>query len=93
MIVNESGASLEYHCAHGTIDEPISLDENGEFDVIGVHVRERGGPTRLGEIPDEHPARYKGYIKGNVMTLTVTLTDSGQKVGEFPDSWDSASRT
>ncbi|MCZ6777223.1 MAG: hypothetical protein O7D34_12335 [Ignavibacteria bacterium] len=83
IVVGENGAKLEYDCAHGTIDEPLIADENGEFEAIGVHVREHGGPIRLGEIPDEHPARYKGYIKGNVMTLTVTLTDSGQKVGAF----------
>jgi len=83
IMVGEKGATLDYDCAHGTIDEPLIADENGEFEVIGVHVREHGGPIRLGEIPDEHPARYKGYIKGNVMTLSVTLTDSRLKLGTF----------
>jgi hypothetical protein len=83
IVVIENGAKLEYDCAHGSIDEPLIVDENGGFEAVGVHVREHGGPIRLGEIPDEHPARYKGYIKGNKMTLTVTLIDSEQKIGTF----------
>ena len=83
IVVSENGAKLEYDCAHGSIDEPLIVEENGEFEAVGVHVREHGGPIRLGEIPDEHPAHYKGYVKGNKMTLTVTLIDSEQKIGTF----------
>ena len=83
IMVGEKSATLDYDCAHGTISEPLSPDENGKFEVVGVHIREHGGPILLGDIPDEHPASYKGFIKGNEMTLTVTLTDSGEEVGTF----------
>ena len=83
LVVSDSSATIEYDCAHGTIDEPIIFDENGEFEVSGIHVFERGGPIRIDEVPDEHPALYKGHIEGSVMTLIVTLTDTEVEFGTF----------
>ena len=83
LLVSDSSATLEYDCAHGTIDEPIIPDDDGKFEVIGVHVFEHGGPIRLGEAADEHPALYKGNIVGNEMTLTVVLTDRKTEIGTF----------
>jgi len=81
-ITNEGGA-LEYDCAAGTIDEPFVVDAGGRFDLRGTHVRGHGGPIRVGEEPDRHPARYTGRIDGNRMTLTVMMTDLDQSVGTF----------
>ena len=83
MVVSDSSAILDYDCAHGFIDEPLEPDDNGEFEVVGVHVFEHGGPIRVDETPDEHPALYKGQIEGKVMTLKVTLTDNGEEIGTF----------
>jgi len=83
MVVSDSTATLDYDCAHGTIDEPIITDDNDEFEVSGIHVFEHGGPIRIDEVPDEHPALYKGHIEGNVMTLEVTLTDTEVVFGTF----------
>ncbi len=83
MVVSDSSVTLDYDCAYGTIDEPFSTNENGEFDLVGVHILEHGGAIRIDETPDEHPALYKGYIEGKVMTLVVTLTDTGEEVGTF----------
>ena len=83
MVVSDSSVTLDYDCAYGTIDEPFSTDCNGEFEVVGVHIKEHGGAIRIGETPDEHPALYKGYIEENVMTLKVTLTDTGEEIGTF----------
>lgn len=30
-----------------------------------------------------HPARYTGRVDGLRMTLTVTITDTGQRLGTF----------
>ena len=73
--VTESGATVEYDCAHGTIDQPLTLDSQGRFEVKGTHTRERGGPVRRDDKPDSHPARYTGRVEGQTMTLTVALTD------------------
>ena len=83
MVVSDSSATLEYDCAHGTIDEPIIPDDEGRFEVIGVHVFEHGGPIRIDEIPDEHPALYKGHIVGNDMTLVLVITDTDTEIDTF----------
>jgi hypothetical protein len=81
--VRENSASIEFDCAHGTIDQQLSTDAGGHFDVTGVYVREHGGPARQGEEPDTHPARYIGRTSGKRMTMTVTLTDSNRTIGTF----------
>ncbi len=83
MVVSDSSATLEYDCAHGTIDEPIIPDAEGKFEVSGVHVFEHGGPIRIDEIPDEHPALYKGHIVGNEMTLILVITDTDTVIDTF----------
>ncbi len=83
MTIVDSSITLEYDCARGTIDEPLEPDEQGRFEVTGIHIIEHGGPIRSDEIPDKHPALYKGKIEENVMTLTVILTDRETVFGEF----------
>jgi hypothetical protein len=83
LVIGLTGASVEYDCAHGTIDVPFALGASGEFDLRGTHDREHGGPVREDEVPDRHPARYQGTVKGESMTMTVTLTDTGQTIGTF----------
>lgn len=83
MVVADSSATIEYDCAHGRIDEMIITDENGEFEVTGIHVFERGGPIRIDEVFEEHPALYQGSIEGEVMTLKVTVTNTGKEFGTF----------
>lgn len=83
LMVTAQGASIEYDCAHGTIDQPLVADRDGRFSVTGVHVREHGGPIRVDEPSDRHPARYDGRLAENSMRLTVTLIDLSQSVGTF----------
>jgi hypothetical protein len=83
IVVSDSSATLEYDCAHGTIDEPIIPDAEGKFEASGVHVFEHGGPIRSDEIPDEHPALYKGHIVGNEMTFILIITDTDTEIGTF----------
>jgi uncharacterized protein YceK len=83
IVVSDSSATLEYDCAHGTIDEPIVPDDDGKFEVSGVHVFEHGGAIRIDEIPDEHPALYKGRIIGNEMTLILIITDTNTEIDTF----------
>ena len=49
----------------------------------GTHVREHGGPVRVDETPDRHPARYDGDVNGTVMRFTVVLIDGDQSLGPF----------
>ena len=83
LLVTDGGGSLEYDCAHGTIDQAFVTDAAGRFDLRGTHTREHGGPIREDEVADTHPARYSGTTDGRTMVLTVTLSDSGERVGTF----------
>ena len=83
MEVTDDGATLDYDCAHGTIDEPLLLDGQGDFNVTGTHVTEHGGLQPGDGKADSHPARYTGHVEGQVMTLTVTLTDTQEEFGTF----------
>jgi len=83
MDLEEAGGTLEYDCAHGTIDSGWILTDDGKFSGTGEHVIEHGGPVREGEVLPVRPASYTGTVSGNRMDLTVTLTDSAQLVGTF----------
>ena len=91
--VTGEGATINYDCAHGTITQPLTLDNSGHFDAKGFHVKERGGPVR--EDDEGHsgqPARYTGRIDGKTMTLTVTLADTKEDVGTFTLTHGKAAR-
>jgi len=81
--VGESSATIEYDCAHGTINGPLVIDRRGRFNLKGTHSREHGGPIREGENESSQPARYSGWTDGKRMTLTVTLTGARESVGTF----------
>ena len=81
--VRADGAGIEYDCANGAITGALELDAEGRFDLKGTHTQEHGGPARVDEDPDSHPARYEGRDSGQTMTLTVTLTDTNERVGTF----------
>lgn len=84
LVVSDSGADLEYDCATGRISGAVRPDAAGRFSVTGLHFPGHGGPS--GGIPDPHqthPARYDGTVRGDKMTITVTLTDSNEVVGTF----------
>ena len=81
--LSAAGGTLEYDCAHGTIDQAFVVDSEGRFALDGTHTREHGGPIRSEEKPEKLPARYTGTVAGDAMTLTVTLTSSNAVVGTF----------
>lgn len=82
LVLHLEGGTLEYDCAHGTIAGGWSLSE-AILVGSGEHVREHGGPVREGEVLPSRPAAYRGVVRGDLMTLTVTLTDSAQVVGTY----------
>jgi hypothetical protein len=83
MEVTDSGASLDFDCASGTITEPIVPDSAGKFSAKGRFARHRPGPTREGEDTEGQPAIYNGALDGENMTLTITLAQNKEKAGNF----------
>ena len=83
LTVGPTGASLEFDCAHGTVDEAPRLDAQGQFNLRGMYVREHGGPIREGEPEDIHPATYFGQLQGSTVMLSIRLTDVGMQIGPY----------
>jgi hypothetical protein len=83
LTISDAGSRADFDCAHGEIPNPWVVDARQAFSVRGIYVRERGGPVRIDEAPDSHPAAYAGSVTGNTMVLTVELTDTKDVVGTF----------
>jgi hypothetical protein len=74
--VGAGGATFEFDCAHGVVTEPILLDKDGRFDVIGSYVVEGPGPVRCGEKGSN--ARYSGTLHDDTITLKVKPENSDE---------------
>ena len=74
--VGSQSAKVEYDCAHGVIEGPLAVDNEGKFEWRGTFSPERGGPVRAGDSDRSQPATYSGEIKGDTMTLIVKIADS-----------------
>jgi hypothetical protein len=83
MTITATGATLEFDCASGTVDEPLVPDESGRFEAVGTFVPGKGGPVVEGEEPLRHPARYQGTTDGKTMSLRASLLDTGESLGPF----------
>ena len=81
--VGKNSATIDYDCANGTIEGPLTFDSKGRFTWRGTHRREGPGPIRVGHEFKGSPALYTGSIKGDTMTLTVKLTDSNEMVDTY----------
>ncbi|HKQ53569.1 MAG TPA: hypothetical protein VJT74_14430 [Pyrinomonadaceae bacterium] len=82
--IEKDSVSFEFDCANGATEGPLAPDRDGRFDLKGFFITERGGPLRAGQEEEpKKPARYSGRIKGETMTLSVTLTESGDDIGTF----------
>jgi hypothetical protein len=66
-------------CAQGEIPGRVMTNARNEFNVAGTFVREHGGPIRVGDLPDSHPAAYVGLVIATTMTLTLRLTDTHEE--------------
>ena len=81
--VTDSGANIEYDCANSTIDQPIVLNREGNFDVRGKYRPEHGGPIRSDEENNSSSVRYVGHASDNELTLTITIPDKKETIGTF----------
>ncbi len=80
---NNGEARVDFDCAHCTITDPLKTDPEGHFALNGTYVREGPGPIRLNVPRVSQPARYSGTIKGEEMSLSVTLNNNSQELGTF----------
>ena len=92
MEVTDSGADIEYDCAHSTVDEPIVLDSEGNFDVKGKYSPQHGGPIRKDEESNDFIVNYSGHASGKELSLTITNPDKKETIGTFTLSQGSEGR-
>jgi len=81
--INGNSASIDYDCAHGKIDGPLTLDGKSQFAWRGTHAREGPGPVRENQKANDQRVVYTGSISGDTMTLTVKLADTNEVIGTF----------
>jgi hypothetical protein len=83
MEVGGGGVNLEFDCAAGNVGRPVALDGEGRFDVKGTYSMQHPGPVLRDEGANSRPARYAGRVRGDALTLTVTLADPEEDAGTF----------
>ncbi|HEX7025174.1 MAG TPA: hypothetical protein VF187_10190 [Gemmatimonadales bacterium] len=83
MVASVSGAELEFDCATGRIGAAIIPDASGRFSVTGLHFPGHGGPDPVDEEQVGIPARFDGTVRGDLMTISVTLPDWATTLGPF----------
>jgi hypothetical protein len=78
LVVSDTGATLTFACAVGTIAGSIELDAAGHFSVSGIYAL-TPGPAYL-----PHPATYEGTVRGDRMTMSVIVPEiSSDPLGPF----------
>jgi hypothetical protein len=82
LMLGSSGGALEYDCAAGTIG-PVRAGADGRFVAAGTHTPNTGGPERVGEVRPSYPARYRGSVSGDWMTLRADVPDRGIAIGPY----------
>lgn len=83
MLVEETGAAIQFACADARIDDVLKTDPKGAFSVSGVYIAQSPGPQRIDNPPLEKKARFSGVVDGKNMTLTITLIDADNEIGTF----------
>jgi hypothetical protein len=81
--IEANGATIEYVCADGRIEQALKIDGNGNFAANGFHNPEQPGPISIDAKQTRQPAHYEGKISGDTMTLKVSFTGSSKVIGEF----------
>jgi hypothetical protein len=72
------GVNVEFDCASGWIDTPISLDASGAFTAPGTYTPIE---PQSAIVPADQPAIYRGQLHGDWLTLEVDV--GGQTLGPF----------
>jgi hypothetical protein len=81
--VTSQGTTTQFVCAHGTIDQLIARDVNGNFSASGTYVYEHPATIVGQPNSDSHAARYDGELSGTTMRVSVTVPDKQQVFGPF----------
>ena len=82
LMLTLSGGTLDYDCAAGRIDGPLTIQPDGRFKATGSHTPGTGGPEQVGAVRPSYPAQYFGTLRGDRMTLSGRVAN-GMLLGPF----------
>lgn len=83
LTLGGGGGQLDYDCAAGIIAGPLMVDAAGRFRATGTHTPGTGGPVRQAHFPPAYPATYHGNVRGDRMTLSVSVPSRGFVIGPY----------
>lgn len=83
VTVTNQAATTQFVCAHGTIDQPIEPNANGNFSATGTYVYEHPAIVGGQVSADSHSARYDVQLSATTLRVSVTIPDKQQVVGPF----------
>jgi hypothetical protein len=83
LVVTDAGAELEFDCADGRIEEPLSPGSDGSFEANGTFTFGQGGPIHEDDPPRSEPARYNGVLDGDRLTIGAALLESDMVIGPY----------
>ena len=72
LIVGDTSVHVHVGCTYGDLPVPVALDAEGRFDAAGSYLL-RAYPVADGPTL---PARFAGLLRGDRLTLTVTVDDT-----------------
>ena len=75
ILVDDRAAHVHVGCTNGNFPAPITLDEDGRFNVGGSYVL-RAHPVQVGP---PLPAQLAGLVSGGSVTFTVAVNDTVEK--------------
>lgn len=82
MTVTDNGTSIQFDCAAGTVTRRIRVKRDGSFIAEGTLTRNGPGPVRRDSQPTGRAVIYKGKVKRNSMSLTVSDAKTGEKLSD-----------
>lgn len=91
LTVHTDSVSIDLSGANANFSPRPKLNARGEFNATGRYNQEGPGalpidrdvsPTRP-KVVDGPNARFHGKVNGKKLELTITLVDSGQKLGPY----------
>jgi hypothetical protein len=83
MTVTDTGGSIQFDCADGTITSELRMKNDGSFRAEGTLTRNGPGPVRTDQTPVGRAVIFKGKVNGKSMSITMTDAKTGERLGEY----------
>lgn len=83
LIIDQSGATIDFDCAHAVVDRALTTDARGNFSVTAIYTPESVGPTRQNNPNQSYRVKIWGHVRGGRMTLNIKRQSTNKSLGTF----------